>query len=226
MTNIPVRVSDDDARALYASAVSFLTMMEQVRWARLNTFLVANSIPFLAWITLFAGKSNAIPFVSAVGYGVLSDTLYAARDEITVRSPNTWTNQISSRRTVGSNWPARSIGVKMDEKLLVPLLGVAFGALAAFFGQWLAGRLTYRKEMRRIAYEAAVEEFKAHRETIAKRPSGGVTNLAPLIHYVAFHMDVIDTKMSAEDFERALTKSERRLETLMKRRPNASNHQS
>jgi hypothetical protein len=86
---------DDNAR--YAAAVTLMATSEQVRWARLNTFLVANSILFLAWVSLFALPGLTDPakewimsavcvlgFFSSTGWAVLgkrgSDHLRFYRD--------------------------------------------------------------------------------------------------------------------------------------------------
>lgn len=59
-----------DDNAQYCAAVALTAGSEQVRWGRLNTFLVASSILFLAWIALFVAPQSLDPARERIMFGV------------------------------------------------------------------------------------------------------------------------------------------------------------
>lgn len=99
------------------------------------------------------------------------------------------------------------------DPLFTILAGAGVGAAAAaiinIVGNILNNRAASKRELRRMAYDAAVEEFKVYVDNARTKAAktGQEVQLPSLMQLVSFNLDLANSRMSPKHFKNALDRS-------------------
>jgi len=104
--------------------------------------------------------------------------------------------------------------------LLSALLGAVIGSLASIISIILQGRFQSKRERRRLAIEAAIQDHKSAVDIATKTP--GRRFIAPLSAFIYYHVkliELIETDRLNDENLQALDKEMERIHAVFERHP-------